>query len=62
MNLAGIVIPGDRVPAVPGKQLLYRNGVLHSESVPDSISADKITVTLPPTLVPANAPPTLRLF
>ncbi len=27
MNLAGIVIPGDRVPAVPGKQILYRNGI-----------------------------------
>jgi ATP-dependent helicase Lhr and Lhr-like helicase len=31
INLAGIVIPGDRVPAVPGKQVLYRNGNLHSE-------------------------------
>jgi ATP-dependent Lhr-like helicase len=62
MNLAGIVIPGDRVPAVPGKQVLYRNGSLHSEQGPDSISTDKITVTLPPTLLPATAPPTLRLF
>jgi ATP-dependent Lhr-like helicase len=61
-NLAGIVIPGDRVPAVPGKQVLYRNGSLHSESVPDSISADQITVTLPPTPLPANAPATLGLF
>ncbi|HTC76197.1 MAG TPA: hypothetical protein VK684_11515, partial [Edaphobacter sp.] len=62
MNLAGIVVPGDRIPAVPGKQVLYRNGILHSESVPDSLSADKITVTLPPTLLPATPPPTLRLF
>jgi ATP-dependent Lhr-like helicase len=31
INLGGIVIPGDRVPAVPGKQVLYRNGNLHSE-------------------------------
>jgi ATP-dependent Lhr-like helicase len=29
LNLAGIVIPGDRVPATPGKQLRYRNGHLH---------------------------------
>jgi ATP-dependent Lhr-like helicase len=61
MNLAGIVIPGDRVPAVPGKQLIYRNGTLHSESTPDTLSAGEITVTLP-TLLPATAPPTLRLF
>jgi ATP-dependent Lhr-like helicase len=31
MNLAGIVIPGDRIPAVPGRQVLYRNGRLHME-------------------------------
>ena len=31
MNLVGIVVPGDRVPAVPGKQLLYCNGKLHTE-------------------------------
>jgi ATP-dependent Lhr-like helicase len=31
INLGGIVIPGDRIPAVPGKQVLYRNGNLHSE-------------------------------
>jgi ATP-dependent Lhr-like helicase len=62
MNLAGIVIPGDRIPAVPGKQVLYRNGILHSESTPDNLSAVEITVTLPPTLLPATAPPTLDLF
>jgi ATP-dependent helicase Lhr and Lhr-like helicase len=32
INLVGIVIPGDRVPAVPGKHVLYRNGNLHSDS------------------------------
>jgi hypothetical protein len=31
MNLVGIVVPGDRVPAVPGRQLLYCNGKLHTE-------------------------------
>jgi ATP-dependent Lhr-like helicase len=31
INLGGIVIPGDRIPALPGKQVLYRNGNLHSE-------------------------------
>ncbi|WP_353065940.1 DEAD/DEAH box helicase [Tunturibacter psychrotolerans] len=31
MNLVGIVVPGDRVPAVPGRQLLYCNGKVHAE-------------------------------
>jgi ATP-dependent helicase Lhr and Lhr-like helicase len=62
MNLAGIVIPGDRIPAVPGKQLLYRNGILHSEAEPATNSSEKIpAVTLPPPL-PTAAPPALRLF
>jgi ATP-dependent Lhr-like helicase len=38
MNLAGIVIPGDRVPAVPGRQVLYRNGNLHIEDDPGAAS------------------------
>jgi ATP-dependent Lhr-like helicase len=62
MNLAGIVIPGDRVPAIPGKQLLYRNGSLHSEQGPDTISSEEIpAVILPPSSLP-TAPPALRLF
>jgi ATP-dependent Lhr-like helicase len=28
LNLAGIVVPGDRVAAVPGKEVRYRNGAL----------------------------------
>jgi ATP-dependent Lhr-like helicase len=63
MNLAGIVIPGDRVPAVPGKQVLYRNGTLHSEGEPDAISSEKIpAVTLPPLLPAALTLPAPRLF
>jgi len=30
-NLAGIVLPGEKVPSVPGRQVLYRNGCLHEE-------------------------------
>jgi ATP-dependent Lhr-like helicase len=61
MNLAGIVIPGDRIAAVPGKQLLYSNGSLHSEQEPDNISSEKIpTVTVPPSST--SSPPALRLF
>ena len=63
MNLAGIVIPGDRVPAVPGRQILYRNGILHSELEPDTVSSEKIlAVTLPPTPPSAPTPPAPRLF
>jgi ATP-dependent helicase Lhr and Lhr-like helicase len=63
MNLAGIVIPGDRIPAVPGKQLLYRNGSLHSEQEPDTISTEKIPAfTLPQSSLPTASPPALRLF
>jgi ATP-dependent Lhr-like helicase len=62
MNLAGIVIPGDRIAAVPGKQLLYRNGSLHSEQESDTISSEKIpAITVPPSPLPA-AQPALRLF
>jgi ATP-dependent helicase Lhr and Lhr-like helicase len=62
MNLAGIVIPGDRIAAVPGKQLLYRNGSLHSESEPNTIPSEKIPATLPLMLHPASPPPAPRLF
>jgi ATP-dependent Lhr-like helicase len=48
LNLAGIVIPGDRIPAVPGKQVVYRNGILHS---------DAAAVPTPPDLEPMMIPP-----
>ena len=32
MNLVGVVIPGDRVPAVPGKKIFYCNGKLYTEA------------------------------
>jgi ATP-dependent Lhr-like helicase len=61
MNLAGIVIPGDRIPAVPGKQVLYRNGALHSESQPDTIPPEKIPAALPLTNLEPS-PAILALF
>ncbi|HEY4380771.1 MAG TPA: DEAD/DEAH box helicase, partial [Acidobacteriaceae bacterium] len=36
LNLAGIILPGDRVPAVPGREVRYRNGSLVTEDVPAS--------------------------
>jgi ATP-dependent helicase Lhr and Lhr-like helicase len=67
-NLVGIVIPGDRVSAIPGKQIRYRNGQLHSdESTTESNSTPaEIPTTLIPTLLHAQTPsgrsPEPRLF
>jgi ATP-dependent Lhr-like helicase len=36
LNLVGIIIPGERVPAVPGKQVLYRNGTLLVEGMQEN--------------------------
>jgi ATP-dependent Lhr-like helicase len=63
MNLTGIVTPGDRVSAVPGKQVLYRNGsTLHSESEPGTISLEKIPTTPPPAHLRQPAPTIVGLF
>jgi ATP-dependent helicase Lhr and Lhr-like helicase len=58
MNLAGIVIPGDRLPAVPGKQVVYRNGILDSEPESEGISSEKRPVALPAMSYPGSALPT----
>jgi ATP-dependent Lhr-like helicase len=34
MNLAGIVVPGTRVPAVPGRNLRFRNGAVVQREEP----------------------------
>ncbi|HXC95052.1 MAG TPA: DEAD/DEAH box helicase [Edaphobacter sp.] len=62
MNLAGMVIPGERISAVPGKQVLYRNGTLHSESEPDTITSETISATAPPMPPSASTLPAPRLF
>jgi ATP-dependent Lhr-like helicase len=54
-NLVGIIIPGERIPAVPGKQVVYRNGRLHMER-----KEEDMPVTLLP--LPATIPPVLTLF
>jgi ATP-dependent helicase Lhr and Lhr-like helicase len=43
LNLAGIVIPGERVPAIPGREVRYRNGSLlieAAEGSEDSTASD----------------------
>ncbi|MEO6982461.1 MAG: DEAD/DEAH box helicase, partial [Edaphobacter sp.] len=67
INLVGIVIPGDRVSAVPGKQVLYRNGTLYSEAEPNTTRTEPTLDQLPPTLISATIPssriiPSLGLF
>jgi ATP-dependent helicase Lhr and Lhr-like helicase len=74
MNLSGIVVPGERVPSVPGRQVQYCNGVVTGEAAiapatdSPSPSRERIprprralfqSTELPP---PAPEPPTLRLF
>ncbi len=70
MNLAGIVLPGDRVAAVPNKTIRYRNGVvlleeeqsangLPSQTEPQSIKAAPRKhrfLTPPATLVRPGSP------
>jgi ATP-dependent Lhr-like helicase len=36
LNLVGIVVPGERVPAVPGREVRYRNGVVFIEGAQNS--------------------------
>jgi ATP-dependent Lhr-like helicase len=46
-NLAGIVLPGERVAAIPGKQLLYRNGRIF-DNREDADTADDRSEDLTP--------------
>jgi ATP-dependent helicase Lhr and Lhr-like helicase len=59
INLAGIILPGDRVPAVPGKLVVYRNGSLHQEETVASL--EEIGSILPAVMLPV-APPIPGLF
>jgi ATP-dependent helicase Lhr and Lhr-like helicase len=60
INLAGIIIPGDRVPAVPGRQVVYRNGSLHHEETPAPI--EEIRNILSAVMLPVAGSPTPGLF
>jgi ATP-dependent Lhr-like helicase len=61
MNLAGIVIPGERCPALPGRHVLYRNGNLHSESGAKTGRLDALIADLLPTPIPNAQPADKRL-
>jgi ATP-dependent Lhr-like helicase len=60
INLIGIVVPGDRVPAVPGKQVVYRNGSAHIEW--ETIPQEEIPRSLEPKIIPTPVSPGLPLF
>ncbi|MCU1222379.1 MAG: associated domain protein, partial [Edaphobacter sp.] len=60
INLVGIVIPGDRVAAVPGKQVLYRNGKLHQQE--ETSPLEEVPNNLAPTMLPTMTQPALGLF
>jgi ATP-dependent Lhr-like helicase len=54
LNLVGIIIPGDRVAAVPGKQIQYRNGALQLTYNPQDTPLDQPTfIPTPVRQVPA---------
>jgi ATP-dependent Lhr-like helicase len=38
LNLAGIVVPGERVPAISGKQVTFRDGVLVENPEPQPLA------------------------
>ena len=66
LNLAGIVVPGERIAAVPGKCVRYRNGAVCTEGGAAAVSAiDKLRIQgnpLPAGIFRAPADTALRLF
>jgi ATP-dependent Lhr-like helicase len=60
-NLAGIVLPGERVPAIPGRQVRFRNGQLYEEesNLTTERVADGVLATVHTAAAPQNEP---RLF
>jgi ATP-dependent Lhr-like helicase len=68
LNLIGIVIPGERVSSIPGKQVRYRNGAQAIEDVPDADIAEdgppaaRRRGPSPPVIPATPEPPALRLF
>jgi ATP-dependent helicase Lhr and Lhr-like helicase len=75
LNLAGIVLPGERVPAVPGREVRYRNGLLVVENEdkedttpvetrisPVRTAKKRFPAPIPPSIPAKSTPPALTLF
>ncbi len=62
MNLAGIVVPGDRVPAVPGRCVRFLHGVAVPEDGVEYTPKPMRTLDLVPPLLLAASSPRLGLF
>jgi ATP-dependent Lhr-like helicase len=73
MNLAGVVVPGERVAAVPGKAVRYCNGSLVVEDPHDPGEANiaatppfakrrRLAAPVLPANLPDPAPPAATLF
>jgi ATP-dependent Lhr-like helicase len=60
LNLIGIVIPGERVAAVPGKVVRYRNGCLASEDSADTENEPPKVREATQRTVPSRKNPELR--
>jgi ATP-dependent Lhr-like helicase len=53
-NLAGIVLPGERVPAIPGRQLRIRNGQLYAEQASLAPEQTAGGILAPAVAIPEN--------
>jgi ATP-dependent helicase Lhr and Lhr-like helicase len=62
VNLVGILIPGERIPAIPGRHLRYRDGQLHLEQQDLTLTAPHVTQPLPPAHNAFAPQSELRLF
>jgi ATP-dependent Lhr-like helicase len=68
MNLVGILIPGERIPAVPGRSLVYRNGLVPGsdpdEKLPRHVRIPRDRSAVSPVTEPRRAQraESLRLF
>jgi ATP-dependent Lhr-like helicase len=52
LNLVGILLPGDRVASIPGRQVHYRNGALYSSEKSSEESSEEASANTPHTVEP----------
>jgi ATP-dependent Lhr-like helicase len=58
LNLVGILVPGDRIPSIPGREISFTNGVVLAENAPPQAPARlKRTRSIPDMLRAQALPP-----